>query len=66
MATNETIKTTISNMDTISIIVRDSNYHTEKIKITHDEACRLVDSNLLYSHKVNIDSHGQHMTITVN
>jgi hypothetical protein len=60
------IKTTIANMDTISLAVSDSNFHKEKIKITHDEACRLVDSNLIYSHKVKVNSSGQHMTITVN
>lgn len=65
MTTNE-MKAKIADMDTISIIVRDSNYHIEKVKITHDEACKLVSSNLLYSHAIKVNSHGQHMTITVN
>lgn len=65
MATND-IKTTIGNMDTISIIVRDSNYWGERINITHDEACKLVSGELLYSHEINVKSSGQHMTITVN
>lgn len=66
MATNNTMKATIANMDVISLIVIDSNYHEEKIKITHDEACNLVGGDLLYSHTIKVDSHGQHMTITVN
>lgn len=66
MATNERLKETIANMDTISIIIRDSNYHTEKIKITHNEACNLVGGDLLYSHEIKVNSSGQHMTITVN
>lgn len=55
----------IGNMDTISLAVSDSNYHQEIIKITYEEACRLI-GGLLYSHAIEVDSHGQHMTITVN
>lgn len=60
------IKITIRKMDTISIIVKDSNYWRERINITHDEAYKLVSGDLLYSYKIKVTSSGQHMTITVN
>jgi hypothetical protein len=66
MTTINIMKEIIGNMDTISIIVRDSNYWGERIKITHEEACRLTSGDLLYSHEIKVNSHGQHMTITVN
>lgn len=62
MATNDTMKATIANMDVISLMIADSNFHKEIIEITHDAALKLVSRDLLYRHKIK----GQHMVIIVN
>lgn len=62
----KSIEMMVGHMDTISLVVRDSNFHKEIIKITPQEACKLIIGDLLYSHEIKVNSSGQHMTITVN
>lgn len=65
MATNETMKARIANMNEINLAVSDSNYHREIINMTHDEACRLVNGDILYSYEIMENSRGKFMTITI-
>jgi len=58
----KTMKATIACMDTISIDIVDSNFYVEKIKITHDNAIKLISDDLLFSYEIRRDSNSQHMT----
>lgn len=65
MATNEKLRIIIASMDRISIVVRDCNFHKEQIEITHVEACKIADGDLLFKYTIE-QNKCQHMIITIN
>lgn len=71
MKTMKTMKTIISDMDTIILIIKDSNYFKYEMKLTIEEAFKLAESDLIHNVKVKITGtrnagYHENMTITVN